>query len=99
LHWGNVLIQECSEDFKYALSDTKDIEVACVGLRATIIDYTLSRLDYRGTTFFLELKDDGIFDGKDDYQYDIYRMMRTEIGTDWEGFYPKTNVMVSQSYI
>merc|ERR1719273_395211 len=27
-----------------------------------------------------------------DYQFDIYRMMRTHTKNDWKGFYPKTNI-------
>ncbi|KIO17795.1 hypothetical protein M407DRAFT_167681 [Tulasnella calospora MUT 4182] len=34
-----------------------------------------------------------IFDGKGDYQFDIYRMMKTHIGEDWGQFRPLTNVM------
>lgn len=30
-----------------------------------------------------------------DYQFDIYRMMRQTTGSDWQGFYPVTNLMVS----
>jgi hypothetical protein len=29
-----------------------------------------------------------------DYQFDIYRIMREHVGSDWEKFNPFTNVMV-----
>lgn len=53
----------------------------------------------RGNVFFLELDDDGLYNGEGDYQFDIYRMMRKETSNDWVGFYPKTNAIVIIFYV
>jgi len=33
------------------------------------------------------------FKSEGDYQFDIYRMMRSHTNNEWEKFHPKTNVM------
>ena len=46
-----------------------------------------------GELFFVDLeKDEDYFKGEGDYQYEIYRMMRKELGGKWELHSPKTNV-------
>ncbi|KAG9017965.1 hypothetical protein FRB90_012851 [Tulasnella sp. 427] len=79
LHWGQVLVQDSPEESG--------------GVAASIIDFGLSRMvkpsgESVSTTF-----DSEIFDGKGDYQFDIYRMMKKHIGDDWAEFRPLTNVM------
>lgn len=54
---------------------------------------------------FDPFEDDCIFQGEGDLQFDVYRGMRTIVereGGGWEGFHPKTNLLVSSicsSYI
>ncbi|ANB14580.1 protein kinase ALK2 [Sugiyamaella lignohabitans] len=50
-------------------------------LKVTLIDYTLSRaMTDDGTVVFTRLDHPDFFRGKGDYQFDIYRFMRTFIG-------------------
>ncbi|KAJ2875402.1 hypothetical protein GGH93_001625 [Coemansia aciculifera] len=43
--------------------------------------------------FYVALKDESLFQGEGDIQYDVYRQMRQRSKDDWEGFHPHTNVM------
>jgi len=75
------------------------------GVIVTIIDYTLSRAEVNqqiigGGKIW---DDDELFQGCGDKQFDVYRSMRDYVETHssddmkdkkWQGFYPKTNVMV-----
>lgn len=48
LHWGNILLDNCVEDeFDYNI-DGKSIKVLTNGVKATIIDFTLSRIKQKG---------------------------------------------------
>lgn len=80
LHWGNILIMDTKEKvLKYEISGKK-FTVKSEGVRATIIDFTLSRLTCRreGCVIFNDLsKDSDLFNGQGDYQYDIYRYCTT----------------------
>ncbi|KAJ3574797.1 hypothetical protein NP233_g1521 [Leucocoprinus birnbaumii] len=67
------------------------------GVQTTVIDLGLSRMDagdgsnkeaVHWTPF-----DDEIFMGEGDHQFDIYRLMKSYIGSNWEGYHPLTNVM------
>lgn len=76
-------------------------------LKVSLIDYTLSRA-ICGTTLasahvqHAPLDDPALFTGKGDYQFDIYRFMRTHVSSglvppeeediDWNVYAPKTNV-------
>ncbi|RKP13032.1 hypothetical protein BJ684DRAFT_16531 [Piptocephalis cylindrospora] len=48
---------------------------------------------------FMALEDEEMYQGygkdhpKGDYQYDVYRAQREMVGRDWQGFYPRTNVL------
>lgn len=65
------------------------------GVRATVIDYTLSRsIDSDGQTLFHPFDDEELFTGQGDMQFDLYRQMRQVVGTDWSVSKPVTNVMV-----
>ncbi|KAG8930736.1 hypothetical protein FRC01_002340 [Tulasnella sp. 417] len=79
LHWGQVLVQDSPEESG--------------GVSATIIDFGLSRMvNASGKSLFTTFEPE-IFDGKGDYQFDIYRMMKAHVGDDWGQFKPLTNVM------
>lgn len=61
--------------------------------QATIIDYTLSRIDCNGTVLFNDLtKDPEMFQGVGDYQFEIYRIMRADVNNDWNQYSPITNI-------
>lgn len=93
LHWGNVLVRPCAnEKLHYRLEGT-DIYLPSYGLEVSIIDFTLSRLRKDGCTVFCDLaKDELLFDGSGDYQFDVYRLMRAQTENEWERYRPKTNV-------
>ncbi|GAA6035343.1 hypothetical protein JCM8097_008823 [Rhodosporidiobolus ruineniae] len=74
------------------------------GVKATLIDFTLSRVDSTGRkgkglgreVLFDAFEDECVFEGEGDYQFDVYRMMRTLVereGGGWEASHPKTNVL------
>ncbi|KAJ2306893.1 hypothetical protein IWW54_004585, partial [Coemansia sp. RSA 2705] len=85
------------------------ISIPSYRVRCTIIDYTLSRLhidnddaegvskpasyDPSNNVFYVALKDQALFQGQGDIQFDVYRQMRGCAHDDWEGFHPHTNVL------
>lgn len=85
LHWGNILIRE---------NPTSEQS------RITIIDYTLSRakIDNSQVAYY-GFADQAVFEAEDeDYQFEIYRLMRDTIAAedgalDWKDFNPVTNVL------
>lgn len=100
LHWGNVLVRPVP-----VLDPNLPISIASLSLESTtasstkkievtLIDFTLSRATNEdGTVMFDAFEDECIFEGEGDYQFDIYRMMRDYVKSDWEGFHPLTNLM------
>ena len=72
------------------------------GVLVTIIDLGLARMDaHDGTAAGVHWTpfDEEVFEGEGDYQFDVYRMMRTHNGDAWAEFRPLTNVMVSLSHL
>ncbi|KAJ2453712.1 hypothetical protein EV183_002011 [Coemansia sp. RSA 2336] len=85
------------------------ISIPSYKVRCTIIDYTLSRLhidndvnsatskpasyDPANNVFYVALKDEALFKGEGDIQFDVYRQMRACAKDDWQGFHPQTNVL------
>ncbi|KAJ7068563.1 other/Haspin protein kinase [Mycena amicta] len=67
------------------------------GVRATVIDLGLSRMDAGdgsgGEMVHWTPFEEEIFEGEGDYQFDIYRYMRDHNGDDWEAFSPLTNAL------
>ncbi|KAJ2703629.1 hypothetical protein H4R19_005302, partial [Coemansia spiralis] len=43
--------------------------------------------------FYVALKDEALFRGDGDIQFEVYRQMRASARDDWEGFHPHTNVL------
>lgn len=80
LHWGNILVTQAKERFIYFRVNGYDYQVPSIGLKTSIIDFTMARCDdENGDPIFDDLKDDEIqFTGTSDYQFEIYRMMRRE---------------------
>ncbi|SPO21432.1 related to ALK1 - protein kinase [Ustilago trichophora] len=72
------------------------------GVKATIIDFTLSRASISPTTKSKSKKpdvlhypfdDETLFEGSGDPQFDVYREMRTLTKGDWQSFNPATNLL------
>lgn len=60
--------------------DGKVIQIPTHGVKATIIDYTLSRMVYDDAVLYNNLADDEeLFNADGDYQFDIYRFMRDRL--------------------
>lgn len=94
LHWGNVLVQPTAEKSLTFTLNGRSIEIRTHGIKATIIDYTLSRLVYKTCCLYQDLATDPeLFDTTGDYQFDIYRLMRARTQNYWEIFEPYTNVL------
>nr|XP_020664752.1 serine/threonine-protein kinase haspin [Pogona vitticeps] len=94
LHWGNVLVKK---------TDLKEVSVTLNGetrllrthgVLVNIIDYTFSRLERDGLTVYCDLSgDEEVFQGRGDYQFDVYRQMREENGNQWADYFPHSNVL------
>lgn len=48
MHRGNVLVKRTKEEFIYFRLNHKDYYIRSYGVRATIVDFTLSRVTQRG---------------------------------------------------
>ncbi|KAK8395014.1 hypothetical protein O3P69_006048 [Scylla paramamosain] len=109
LHWGNVLVAQTAEtkiDFKLG---GKTYSLNTHRLKATVIDFTLSRIKLPHCSVFNNLAEDpSLFTSEGDYQFEIYRLMQQANNNTWETFTPYTNVlwlhyllvkMTSQCYI
>ncbi|KAJ8025700.1 Serine/threonine-protein kinase haspin [Holothuria leucospilota] len=94
LHWGNILIRKTNRAKSTFMIEGELFEIPSHGVEASIIDFTLSRLQKDGCTVFCDVSDDAtLFIGKGDYQFDIYRKMKRENKNDWETFNPHSNVL------
>ncbi|XP_014088904.2 serine/threonine-protein kinase haspin homolog [Bactrocera oleae] len=93
LHWGNILLLSTSvKELKFTL-DNHTYTVPTKGVKATIIDYTLSRMTFDSCCHYNDISsDEDLFTATGDYQFDIYRMMRDILGNNWESFEPRTNI-------
>uniref|UniRef100_A0A8B9G302 Serine/threonine-protein kinase haspin n=1 Tax=Amazona collaria TaxID=241587 RepID=A0A8B9G302_9PSIT len=94
LHWGNVLVKKTNiKKLSYVLNGATHT-IPTAGIHVNIIDYTLSRLEKDGLTVFCDLSTDGeLFQGKGDYQFDIYRQMKEENSNSWSDYHPHSNVL------
>ncbi|XP_040575175.1 serine/threonine-protein kinase haspin homolog [Lepeophtheirus salmonis] len=98
LHWGNILIQGTSQDIlTYSLDPNNTYCVQSSGIKATIIDFSLSRLTCQvkqDEPIFKDIsKDEALFSAVGDYQFEIYRLMRESNQNDWKSFTPYTNIL------
>ncbi|BFY97894.1 hypothetical protein BsWGS_00934 [Bradybaena similaris] len=94
LHIGNVLVRPCQEDTISFVLCGREYSFPSAGVKATIIDFTISRLHKDGCAVFCDVStDEGLFEGKGDFQFDVYRDMRIENGNDWQQFCPHSNVL------
>lgn len=94
LHWGNVLLKKTSlKEVHYTLSGKTGTIPTC-GLQVNIIDYTLSRLERDGVVVFCDIsRDEDLFTGEGDYQFEIYRLMKKENNNCWGEYHPYSNVL------
>ncbi|CAE7181870.1 unnamed protein product [Rhizoctonia solani] len=105
LHWGQILVQNAPPKGKSKSSKLKAHSNVLYspehcGVRVTLIDLGLSRMDtHTQRAWFTKLESE-IFEGEGDYQFDVYRMMKAhclgdepEDANRWEDFRPLTNVM------
>ncbi|GAB1605901.1 uncharacterized protein LOC115219806 [Argonauta hians] len=93
LHWGNVLVHQCADTALDFCINGANKSLPLMGFEVSIIDFTLSRLSKDGCTVFCDLAlDEELFQGKGDYQFDVYRMMKTETDNQWINFRPRNNV-------
>ncbi|CAG8573121.1 20586_t:CDS:2 [Dentiscutata erythropus] len=94
LHWGNITIKPTKNKVvTYELPSAEiNVQVPTYGIRAFIIDYTLSRMQRGDEIIHVDILDEGYFTAQGDYQFEIYRMMREETKGNWKSFCPKTNV-------
>merc|ERR1711881_127228 len=82
LHIGNILIKECNDPTLHFELRGDKIDLKVHGVQATIIDFSLSRAIHNDEftlqpwVLFQDLdKDEAIFGGKGDIQFDVYRDM------------------------
>ncbi|XP_062031016.1 serine/threonine-protein kinase haspin [Lepus europaeus] len=94
LHWGNVLLKKTGlRELQYTLNGETRAIPTC-GLQVNIIDYTLSRLERDGVVVFCDVsRDEDLFSGEGDYQFEIYRLMRKENNNCWGEYHPYNNVL------
>jgi len=94
LHWGNLLIRPTTEKYAEFHVDGKVVKLLTHGVKATIIDYSLSRMVYDGAVLYDNLaRDEELFQSSGDYQFDIYRLMRKRVENDFERYEPYTNLL------
>ncbi|XP_035787118.1 putative serine/threonine-protein kinase haspin homolog [Anopheles albimanus] len=93
LHSGNILVEPTKDTERTYNLLGEEIVIQTQGLKATIIDYTLSRIVYNGLCLFNDLStDEELFTAEGDYQFEIYRKMKTAVENQWNRHQPKTNV-------
>ncbi|KAJ3698142.1 hypothetical protein LUZ61_001847 [Rhynchospora tenuis] len=95
LHWGNILLsRDNSEDITFTLGGKRK-KATTFGLRVSIIDFTLSRINTGDAILFLDLSaDPELFMGeKGVKQFDTYRAMKKVTKDCWGKSFPKTNVL------
>lgn len=94
LHWGNILLAPTDEEFVNFKLNGNLLQIPSEGIKVTIIDYTLSRMLYEDIVLYNDLSnDDELFTAHGDYQFDIYRLMKSNLDNDWTRFQPFNNVL------
>ena len=100
LHWGNILCKRDKVDLeatntRKARLNGVDVTLDTYGVTASIIDFTLSRVEIKDESdvVFCDLSlDPELFEGpKDDAQSETYRRMRKALNNQWGASCPQTN--------
>ncbi|KAI0940133.1 hypothetical protein AcV5_001323 [Taiwanofungus camphoratus] len=99
LHWGQILVKNVfAPTHAPRRSRAKKVSMDHIahGVEITVIDLGLARMNSASEdeiqTHWTPFEEE-IFEGEGDYQFDVYRMMRTHNGNSWEDYRPLTNVM------
>ncbi|XP_039275434.1 serine/threonine-protein kinase haspin homolog [Nilaparvata lugens] len=93
LHIGNILVSKTKEKSIFFKIDGMEFKLPTFNKKATIIDYTLSRINDDNQLLYNDLgKDEELFQGQGDLQFQIYRDMREDTRNEWNKFVPKTNL-------
>lgn len=93
LHMGNVLVRPTDETNLMYRIGGRGATLKTYGVKASIIDFTLSRLEVRGKVYYLDLETDpDLFKGEGDLQFECYRKQRKKVKKNWFKYDPKTNV-------
>ncbi|KAH9520457.1 hypothetical protein Btru_060829 [Bulinus truncatus] len=94
LHIGNILVKPYQQETVLFKINGCHFMFPTEGVFATIIDFTISRLKKDGCAVFFDVStDDGLFEGTGDFQFDVYRDMKTENSNDWQRFNPHSNIL------
>eukprot|EP00731_Ephydatia_muelleri_P021122 Em0013g849a len=94
LHRGNVLVKKTKQSTFTITLDGKEYVIDSYGVKATLIDYTLSRLSQGDCVSYNDLNRlEWLMHGKDDIQFDVYRDMWNVTLGHWELYTPYTNVL------
>ncbi|KAK3863798.1 hypothetical protein Pcinc_030477 [Petrolisthes cinctipes] len=94
LHWGNILVASTRQSKFSFKVDSETYTLKTHGLKATVIDFTLSRLKTKHCVVYNNLAlDPSLFTAEGDYQFEIYRQMKKANENEWETFTPYTNVL------
>ncbi|KAK3878454.1 hypothetical protein Pcinc_016912 [Petrolisthes cinctipes] len=94
LHWGNILVASTRQTKFSFKVDSETYTLKTHGLKATVIDFTLSRLKTKHCVVYNNLAlDPSLFTAEGDYQFEIYRQMKKANENEWETFTPYTNVL------
>ncbi|KAI0089068.1 hypothetical protein BDY19DRAFT_985076 [Irpex rosettiformis] len=96
LHWGQILVKVVTDSEPPRVSKGRKIPMDhdSHGVKITVIDLGLSRMETgEANGLHFTVPDEEIFEGKGNYQFDIYRMMRNHNTNSWRPYRPLTNVM------
>jgi serine/threonine-protein kinase haspin len=94
LHMSNVLVRKTNETSFLFLLKGKTFCVQSHGVKATIVDYTLSRMRQGECVSFNDLEHlPWLFEGEGDIQFNVYREMKKNTNSHWDQFHPYTNVL------
>uniref|UniRef100_A0A1I7XZV5 non-specific serine/threonine protein kinase n=1 Tax=Steinernema glaseri TaxID=37863 RepID=A0A1I7XZV5_9BILA len=94
LHLGNVMVAHTDQEVVSFTLGGAEYSVQTHGVRAIVIDFTMSRIRRDGDPMFYDLESDpALFTGTGDEQFNIYRKMRDQNKGDWRKFSPHTNLL------
>ncbi|KAL7290111.1 hypothetical protein TKK_0015832 [Trichogramma kaykai] len=94
LHWGNIMVSKSEDTTASFKLDNVDMTLNSKGVKVSVIDFTLSRMSYKGCKIFNDLASDpSLFTAQGEYQFEIYRLMKDCIQNDWQQFNPYTNIL------
>ncbi|KAJ1029919.1 hypothetical protein NDA16_000835 [Ustilago loliicola] len=103
LHWGNILVQAVAsgeQSSRRSKASNWMLESTISGVKATIIDFTLSRAAIppkgrakKSEVLYYPFDDESLFEGSGDPQFEVYREMRTVTKGDWSNHTPDTNML------